>query len=117
MVDPRAQFIIVGEGRLRSMLEGLAVELEIDQSVSFLGMRKDIPAIMAAIDVLVLSSLYEGLPLTLLEGMAAARPVVSTAVNGVKGIVVDGGDSQRNGFFGALCESAGTRGLVSSPDL
>ena len=90
MVAPRARFIIVGEGRLRSILEGFAVELGIDQSVSFLGMRKDIPAIMAAIDVLVLSSLYEGLPLTLLEGMAAARPVVSTAVNGVKGIVVDG---------------------------
>jgi glycosyltransferase involved in cell wall biosynthesis len=88
--EPKARFIVVGEGRLRNSLENLTMELGIDQSVSFLGMRKDIPTLMAAMDVLVLSSLYEGLPLTLLEGMAAARPIVSTAVNGVTGIVTDG---------------------------
>ena len=56
----------------------------------FAGLRSDIPAVMAALDVLVFSSRWEGLPVTLLEGMAAARPIVSTAVGGIPGVVADG---------------------------
>lgn len=85
-----ARFIVIGDGQLRQSLKELSSELGLDQAVIFCGERTDIPVVMAALDVLVLSSLYEGLPITLLEGMAAARPVVSTAVNGVTGLVVDG---------------------------
>jgi L-malate glycosyltransferase len=52
-------------------------------------LRHDIPAVLAALDVLVFSSLWEGLPVTLLEGMAASRPIVSTAVGGVGEVIVN----------------------------
>lgn len=87
---PAARFLIVGDGGLRDSLVKLADDLGLTPDVVFCGMRKDMPAIMSAIDVLVLSSRYEGLPVVLLEAMAASRPVVSTSVNGVPGVVIDG---------------------------
>lgn len=83
-----ARFLVVGDGPLMDELVLMAKELRLLPALIFTGMRKDIPAIMKAIDVLVLSSLWEGLPVILLEAMAAARPVVSTAVDGVKGVAV-----------------------------
>jgi preprotein translocase YajC subunit len=53
-------------------------------------MRRDIPAVLAAVDVFVLSTHWEGLPVALLEAMAAARPVVASSVAGVPGVVDDG---------------------------
>lgn len=85
--QPDARFLIVGDGELRTKLEAQAKDLGLLPSVIFTGMRKDIPIILNAIDVLVLSSLWEGLPVILLEAMAASRPVVSTAVDGVLGVV------------------------------
>lgn len=87
---PNARFIIVGDGQLRQALDDFSAELGLEQAVVFCGRRNDIPSVMGALDILVLSSLYEGLPIALLEGMAASRPVVSTAVGGVAGLVVDG---------------------------
>jgi len=86
--QPDARFLVVGDGPLRGELELLAKNLDLFPSLIFTGLRKDVPAIMKAIDVLVLSSLWEGLPVILLEAMAASRPVVSTAVDGVKGVVI-----------------------------
>ncbi len=85
---PNARFVVVGDGQLRDELVNLAASLGLGQAVKFLGIRKDIPAILAAIDVLVFSSRWEGLPVTLLEGMAARRPIVSTDVGGVAGVVL-----------------------------
>lgn len=85
---PDARFLVVGDGPLKDELESMAKQLNLLSSLVFTGMRKDVPAIMKAIDVLVLSSLWEGLPVILLEAMASARPVVSTAVDGVKGVAV-----------------------------
>ncbi len=87
---PQARFLIVGDGPLRKTLMAQTSALRMNQAVMFCGMRNDIPAVMAAIDLLVLSSPSEGLPITLLEGMAAARPVVATAVGGIPGVVVEG---------------------------
>ncbi|RJP46340.1 MAG: glycosyltransferase, partial [Anaerolineaceae bacterium] len=87
---PKARFLVVGDGGLRESLVGQARSLGLDEAVIFAGLRSDIPAVMAALDVLVFSSRWEGLPVTLLEGMAAARPIVSTAVGGVPGVVGDG---------------------------
>ena len=81
---------IVGEGELRDPLERLAQDLGISAKVNFLGGRTDIPALLAAMDVFVLSSLWEGQPIVLLEAMAAAKPVVATAVDGIPEIVEDG---------------------------
>ncbi len=87
---PEARFLVVGDGLLRAELVEQARSLKLDEAVIFAGLRSDIPAVLAALDVLVFSSRWEGLPVTLLEGMAAARPIVSTAVGGVPGVVADG---------------------------
>lgn len=87
---PETRFLVVGDGPLRAELVEQARSLKLDQAVIFAGLRSDIPAVLAALDVLVFSSRWEGLPVTLLEGMAAEKPVVSTAVGGVPGVVADG---------------------------
>jgi len=71
-------------------LKALAQELGLGQRVRFLGSRADVPDILRASDVFVLSSDYEGNPLSVLEAMAAGLPVVSTAVGGVPELVQDG---------------------------
>ena len=71
-------------------LKALAQELGLGQRVRFLGSRSDVPDILRASDVFVLSSDYEGNPLSVLEAMAAGLPVISTAVGGVPELVQDG---------------------------
>jgi glycosyltransferase involved in cell wall biosynthesis len=83
-----ARFLVVGDGPLQVELEAQAKELGLFPALIFTGMRKDIPTIMKALDVLVLSSLWEGLPVILLEAMAAARPVVATGVDGIRSVVL-----------------------------
>jgi glycosyltransferase involved in cell wall biosynthesis len=87
---PAARFLIAGDGELRADLERQAAELGLGAAAIFTGVRSDVPAILAAIDLLAFSSAWEGLPVALLEGMASARPVVSTAVGGVPGVLLDG---------------------------
>jgi glycosyltransferase involved in cell wall biosynthesis len=87
---PDARFLIVGDGPLREELIAQAQTLDLESAVIFCGVRQDIPAVLAALDVLVISSKWEGLPVTLLEGMAARRPIASTTVGGVPNVVVDG---------------------------
>src|SRR6185503_10033840 len=77
-----ADLIIVGDGPLKKYLVQLAKDLKIDDKVKFLGFREDIPQILAAIDIFVLPSTMEGISLTLLEAMAAGKPVVTTFVGG-----------------------------------
>jgi len=83
---PNVKFLIVGDGPLRNQLETQSRLLGLESSVLFCGVRQDIPAIMAALNVLVISSQWEGLPVTLLEGMAAGLPVVATAIDGIVGV-------------------------------
>ena len=87
---PAARFLIVGDGALRTELTAQAAALGLSEAVIFTGLRSDIPAVLAALDLLVFSSQWEGLPVTLLEGMAARKAIVSTAVGGVPGVVKDG---------------------------
>jgi len=82
-VFPDACFLVVGDGDLRTALEQRAVELGIKDQVIFLGHREDIKEILAILDILVISSYSEGCPLTLLEGMAAGKAIVSTTVGGI----------------------------------
>lgn len=86
---PHARFLVIGDGPLRDRLTLQTVELGIKESVIFTGFRKDIPEILAALDVLVISSEWEGLPVNLLEGMAASLPVVTTAVGGIPAVVTN----------------------------
>jgi glycosyltransferase involved in cell wall biosynthesis len=77
---PNAWAVVVGEGPARSNLEGHSADVA--GSLRFVGSRDDIPAILAASDLVVQSSLYEGFPNAVLEAMAAGRPVVATSVGG-----------------------------------
>jgi L-malate glycosyltransferase len=84
---PRVDLLMVGDGPLRGELESLAVELRIPERVKFLGIRNDIPDLMRAADVFVLTSLSEAASLTLLEAMASGLPAVVTNVGGNPEIV------------------------------
>jgi len=87
---PQARLVIVGEGDERPRLEALAAELGIAGSVKLLGQRADVPLLLRRFDVFVLSSISEGLSLSIVEAMAVARPVVATRVGGNPEIVRDG---------------------------
>jgi glycosyltransferase involved in cell wall biosynthesis len=78
---------ILGDGPRRSELERLAFDLGIDDAVRFHGSSLDVPAFLSRIDVFVLCSLSEGLPLTVLEAMAAARPIIGTSVGAIPDLV------------------------------
>jgi glycosyltransferase involved in cell wall biosynthesis len=82
--------LIAGKGRLRHELEAAAAEMGLGPRVRFLGVRSDIPELIAASDAVVLSSRFEGLPNVVMEAMAGARPVVATRVGGAPELVEDG---------------------------
>ncbi|MBI5570614.1 MAG: glycosyltransferase family 4 protein [Desulfomonile tiedjei] len=81
--------LVVGDGELREELAGLAARLGVLDRCLFLGVRRDIPAVLSALDVLVVPSLSEGMPYVVLEGMAMAKPVVASSVNGIPEVVED----------------------------
>jgi glycosyltransferase involved in cell wall biosynthesis len=85
---PNAQFVVVGDGELRNSLEQLTNTLEIRFHVHFLGWRRDLPAIYADLDLVVLSSLNEGSPVALIEAMAASKPVVAPQVGGIRDLIL-----------------------------
>jgi glycosyltransferase involved in cell wall biosynthesis len=87
---PRAKILIVGDGPCRSEIEVLCAELGIEQNVFFAGSRHDVARLLRAIDVFVLCSTTECFPLSVLEAMACARPVVCTDVGGICEMVSDG---------------------------
>lgn len=87
---PEACFVVAGEGDERAALEAGAAALGLDGRFRLLGQRDDVPELLASCDMVVLPSLFEGLPLAVLEGMAAGRPVVATDVDGVGEAISDG---------------------------
>ena len=87
---PSAVLLLVGDGPERTALTEQAAQLGIQDSVRFVGMRTDVPTFMHAFDVYVMPSVSEGLPLALLEGMAARRAIVATRVGGMPQALDDG---------------------------
>ncbi|HEX5133183.1 MAG TPA: glycosyltransferase family 4 protein [Candidatus Krumholzibacteria bacterium] len=87
---PGARFLFVGEGKLAGFVERKTRELGVAEHVIMAGFRDDIPAVMKAIDVLVLPSIVEGFGYVLVEAMAAAKPVVATSVSSIPEIVRGG---------------------------
>ncbi len=77
------RFVVIGEGSLRDRLEAQAQALGLVEDVIFVGSRRDPENFYAALDIVALTSLNEGTPLTLIEAMANGRPVIATAVGGV----------------------------------
>lgn len=92
---PEIQFVIAGDGPLRQQLETKARADNLGPNVRFLGYRSDIPALVASFDTYVLPSLWEGLPLALLEATAQGLPIIATAVGGNPEVVEHG----TNGFL------------------
>ncbi|MBC7263910.1 MAG: glycosyltransferase family 4 protein [Chloroflexi bacterium] len=89
--DVPAKLWIVGDGPLRPMIEELVQRLDIEKQVVMLGMRRDVPDVLRAADVFVLTSRgWEGLPLTALEAQASGVPVVITDVGGSREAIADG---------------------------
>lgn len=84
------RYIICGRGALEAELKSLAAELGLTEHVSFLGYRKDIPAICNSCDLFVFMSHQEGLPVALMEAMACGLPVVCSAIRGNTDLIEDG---------------------------
>ena len=87
---PQAELYIAGDGPLRERLEALTLALKLSGSVTFLGALPNTSKFLSELDVFVLSSLSEGLPLALLEAMAAGLPVVATRAGGTGEAAIDG---------------------------
>lgn len=84
------RLVLIGAGPLEADLKQRALELGLDDSVIWAGFRQDIPVVMNALDVFVLTSLSEGFGLVLLEAMSASKPVISTNVSALPEIVLEG---------------------------
>lgn len=85
--NPNVRFVIAGDGELKNELNELAKSVGVENVFTFLGNQNDIASVIKQFDVFVLPSLWEGLPLVLLEAMAAKKPIVATNVNGISEII------------------------------
>jgi len=84
------RFIIVGDGPLFGYLKQLAMTLKIDKHIAFLGHREDVDDLLRAMDLFVLPSLHEGIPIVLLEAMALGKPIIASRVGGIPEVVQEG---------------------------
>ncbi len=98
---PRLKFVIVGDGHLRKVLETEAETLGIKDLVKFLGNRNDTDVFYAGLDIVALTSLNEGTPLSLIEAMANEKAIISTAVGGVVDLL---GEVRKNTNSFKICE-------------
>jgi glycosyltransferase involved in cell wall biosynthesis len=85
---PNTLFVLAGDGPSRKQLEELARELGIASKVRFVGERRDMRGVYASMDIFVLPSLNEGMPMAILEAFAAGKPVIATSVGGVPKVVL-----------------------------
>jgi glycosyltransferase involved in cell wall biosynthesis len=95
LLGPGARLVLVGDGAERDAIRAEVAAQGVEPFVHMAGARDDVPRCLAALDVFVLSSRHEGLPLAALEAMAAGLPVVATAVGGLPGLIDEG----RSGFL------------------
>ncbi len=87
---PGTKFILAGDGILRRKTEAAISKLKLEKQVILLGWRRDIAKFLHSIDIFVLTSLWEGMPISLLEAMAAGLPAVVTDTGGVREIISNG---------------------------
>jgi sugar transferase (PEP-CTERM/EpsH1 system associated) len=84
------KLIVVGDGILKNKLTALSDSLGLKNNIVFTGTRRDIPAFLSAMDIFVLSSISEGISLTLIEAMSSYLPIVATNVGGNSEVIIDG---------------------------
>lgn len=87
---PETHFLFIGEGELKDKLQAQIQDLNLSNHFHFLGVRSDVPHLLAAADLFVQPSLWEGLSVALLEAMAAGKPIVATAVSGTTQAMTNG---------------------------
>lgn len=104
---PEAHFIIVGDGPLKSELQQKRKELNLETRVHFTGTLTEVRPYLSTFDVFMMTSMFEGLPVAMLEAMACGCPVVSTDAGGIKEIV-------RNDIDGLLCPVEQPSGLANA---
>ncbi len=102
-----AQLLIVGEGTEREAIESQIKQLHLENAVRVLGVRRDVARLLAAADLFVLSSDREGLPIAVLEAMAAGKPVVATRVGDLPAVI-------RDGETGRLVEAKNSLGFAEA---
>lgn len=105
---PNLRLVIVGDGNLREELETLAQDLGVNDAVDFLGNVEDVNDTLQTFDIVALTSNNEGTPLSLIEAMAARRPIISTAVGGVTDLL---GETEEDLHDFRVCE----RGIAIEP--
>lgn len=105
---PNTKLILCGDGPLRSNLESLVKDLDIEKSVLFTGNVCNVQDYLAVSDAYLQSSHREGLPLSVVEGMASSLPIISTNVGGMKNVVKDNGiliqDNDEDGYLHAMMQ-------------
>ncbi len=94
-ISKGVKFVIVGDGELRKELEAYSNSVGIEDSVIFTGFRFDLAQVYSDLDIVVLTSLNEGTPVSLIEAMASGKPVIATEVGGVKDLV----KNKKTGFL------------------
>jgi len=90
---PQAKILLIGDegdGSIKSQTESRIKELQLDSNVKILGFRSDVYHILRNIDIFMLASTSEGLPISVVEAMMAAKPIIATDVGGLSEIVIDG---------------------------
>lgn len=100
---PTLKLFVVGDGPERKAIEQAIKVESMQDGVVMLGSRQDVPSLLAAADAFLLTSLSEGIPVTIIEAMAAGVPVVATAVGGVPELITDG----RTGLLRPVKDAAG----------
>jgi glycosyltransferase involved in cell wall biosynthesis len=115
--DPRGRLLVAGDGESRAELEALAARLGLGDRVRFAGWQTDLAALYAGIDVVALSSINEGTPVTVIEAMAAGRAVVSTAVGGVPDLIEDGRTGRLVPPGDEVALARALTELIADPDL
>jgi glycosyltransferase involved in cell wall biosynthesis len=107
---PGLKIVIAGEGPDRSAIEEMIEQYGLQSSVVLAGQQSNMPAVYAAMDIFVLPSLNEGLPMTVLEAMAASKPVIATRVGAIPSVIRDG----ENGLLVVPKDTEGLRNAVAS---
>jgi glycosyltransferase involved in cell wall biosynthesis len=114
----RIQYYLAGEGSLRKSLEEMSSRLGLKENVRFLGFVADMPAFLSKVDIFVLPSLFEGLGVSVLEAMAAGKPVIASRVGGLAELVIDAvtgflvGPGDIEGLAGAILKLEGDRAMI-----
>ncbi|HEX9255014.1 MAG TPA: glycosyltransferase family 4 protein [Candidatus Angelobacter sp.] len=103
------KIVIAGEGPDRSKIEDIIQQYGLQSSVVLAGQQSNMPAVYAAMDIFVLPSLNEGLPMTVLEAMAASKPVIATRVGAIPSVIKNG----ENGLLVNAKDSEGLQNAIS----